>query len=811
MAESGDLADLVQRFRAAAAQQDPEWLQQQLRDLLGRSPAAQRDGRPTRRSRPPERLSPQPFSGASRRSRRSDGSTQGERQSGRGRAASTRRGSEGAMEVAQQAGGSSRQVCVRALPAAPRSECEGQSGGAESAEGDGAAASSGPQSTGAAEEGAGIGTPGAREEATALQGGNTGDEGTEVTARPAAPRPAGRGRSREGEASQHTQAARGGRASQPPAPRETCKARKGAGKGTSRARTRDTAQQGKIGGGEQRQSTGSRRDTTGAQQGEAAPNPVGGQERGRGHGTAQGHPREPGASRESTPVIRQGGGSGRGSGEGLPSNRTHGSSRPSRSRERSRTRQGGRHSPHLRSRSRSRGHRDWHEHGHSMARSRREDSAARLGTQRAWEQGMEHRSRSRSRCSSHRGRHSCCRFSYRSSPCGSERRTSHAGTPARDSRTHGRQSRGREEDRGTQRGASQQQHRTGGTRLESTVTAQGPAAPLGPGVGAFLGGGARGIAAGMRISTTALAVSECRLLEFVKASVADSTWAAYSKAWNDWRQLEEWSGGFGSRQDKLSGLVWYVVWLAEQGKSVAFIEKRMAALAFRFKLLGEEDLTKEFRIKQAVKGIKRGKRTRDSRRPISFDLLGKLQGVLPKCCRSEYEVILFRAAFALAFFGALRLGELVSKSKSVPGGLFFQDVQVTEDRVFIRLQRSKTDVLGKGKDIVLFKVDGGLACPVGCLHRFLKVRREGAEVFLIHDDKTPLTRFQFTNILKRSLGMSGVIPAEFGTHSFRIGAATEAARLGLGDHTVMQIGRWESKRFKSYIRPGLLVQGSSNA
>eukprot|EP00079_Xenopus_tropicalis_P019702 XP_012809685.1 PREDICTED: uncharacterized protein LOC105945641 [Xenopus tropicalis] len=398
-------------------------------------------------------------------------------------------------------------------------------------------------------------------------------------------------------------------------------------------------------------------------------------------------------------------------------------------------------------------------------------------------------------------RHSCCRFSSRSSPCGSVRR-SRARSPARDDRACGSQPGGQREGRDR---PGQQQRTAGTDQVASTVTAQGTDAPRGPGVGAFSGGSTRSGAASMLLSPEAMATSEHRLLEFIKASVVESTWAAYSKAWNEWKQLEEWSGGFGSRQEKRTGLVWYVVWLAEQGKSAAFIDKRMAALAFQFKLLGEEDLTKEFLIRQALKGIKKGRRSQDARRPISFELLGRMQAALGSCCRSTYEVVLFRAAFALAFFGAFRVGEIVSKSKASLGGLLARDVRVSDGEVRVRLRQSKTDTLGKGKDIVLFKVDGGMACPVGCMLQFLKVRQEGTEVFLVHEDKTPLTRFQFTSIMKRSLQLSGVLPEEFGTHSFRIGAATEAASLGLGEKVVMQIGRWESKRFRSYIRPGLTV------
>ncbi|XP_041444407.1 serine/arginine repetitive matrix protein 2-like isoform X3 [Xenopus laevis] len=65
-----ELADLVRRFRDAASQQDPGWLQQQLNDLLGRGETAPPATRPTRRTRPPARLSSPATGGLRSRARR---------------------------------------------------------------------------------------------------------------------------------------------------------------------------------------------------------------------------------------------------------------------------------------------------------------------------------------------------------------------------------------------------------------------------------------------------------------------------------------------------------------------------------------------------------------------------------------------------------------------------------------------------------------------------------------------------------------------------------------------------------------------
>ena len=44
------------------------------------------------------------------------------------------------------------------------------------------------------------------------------------------------------------------------------------------------------------------------------------------------------------------------------------------------------------------------------------------------------------------------------------------------------------------------------------------------------------------------------------------------------------------------------------------------------------------------------------------------------------------------------------------------------------------------------------------------------------------------------------IPGNYSSHSFRIGAATVAARNGVPDHLIQTLGRWSTNVYKSYIR-----------
>lgn len=287
----------------------------------------------------------------------------------------------------------------------------------------------------------------------------------------------------------------------------------------------------------------------------------------------------------------------------------------------------------------------------------------------------------------------------------------------------------------------------------------------------------------------------------IRASLAPGTWLAYSQAWQQWVEWREAVGLVGEGDDM--AVLLYVGHCRESGWSIARISRCMAGLAFGFRLRARPDATKCFLVAQALKGWKRGQVVEDRRRPVSFRLLQDLGGQLGKLCWSVFEECLFRLAFSLAFFGALRLGELVSPSTKRPGGLMDEDMDLFEDRVEFALRRSKTDQLGRGKRVVVFAVPGSTLCPVDCLRRYRSLKLgvfRPRDPLLVHEDGSFLSRYQFVGVFRKGVRALGLSSEDYSGHFFRIGAATEAARLGMGDDVIKRIGRWESIRFRSYVR-----------
>lgn len=89
-----------------------------------------------------------------------------------------------------------------------------------------------------------------------------------------------------------------------------------------------------------------------------------------------------------------------------------------------------------------------------------------------------------------------------------------------------------------------------------------------------------------------------------------------------------------------------------------------------------------------------------------FDVLQGIVAHLAGMCVSAYEGALFKLAFMLAFFGALRIGELVSPSKKVHGAIWGHEVLCKNEGVSLMLRISKTDQLNKDRLVKVFPLQG---------------------------------------------------------------------------------------------------------
>lgn len=218
-----------------------------------------------------------------------------------------------------------------------------------------------------------------------------------------------------------------------------------------------------------------------------------------------------------------------------------------------------------------------------------------------------------------------------------------------------------------------------------------------------------------------------------------------------------------------------------------------------------DPLAGKLQLSQLLKGVQRKKPGRkDSRLPVTPLVLEKIFQVLNREPAS-YDNRLLWAACCLGFFGFLRSGEFTSTSDTFDPtwNLAIADVAIDSasdpTMVQIRIKGSKTDQLRKGTTIVVGRTKSPI-CPVKALLAYIAARGCQPGPLFRHKNGSPLTRQQFVERLRSTLGKAGVEYSRFSGHSFRIGAATTAAARGIADSTIQTLGRWQSDSFKRYIR-----------
>lgn len=202
----------------------------------------------------------------------------------------------------------------------------------------------------------------------------------------------------------------------------------------------------------------------------------------------------------------------------------------------------------------------------------------------------------------------------------------------------------------------------------------------------------------------------------------------------------------------------FVSCLIQAKLSSALVSKVLAGVSFFLKFASLPPLTSFFQVSQVLKVFRKSCPALDSRCPISDSLLVKLLAVLEVVCFSQFELLLYRAAFTVAFFGALRIGEFTAPNRLATSFLF---PHISLERYCLNLFicRSKTHCLGKGQCITLGKSPNPIVCPVTHVGRYLLARPLYNDSFFIHQDLSPFTRYEFSAGLSscfKCLNLSGL-------------------------------------------------------
>ena len=106
--------------------------------------------------------------------------------------------------------------------------------------------------------------------------------------------------------------------------------------------------------------------------------------------------------------------------------------------------------------------------------------------------------------------------------------------------------------------------------------------------------------------------------------------------------------------------------------------------------------------------------------------------------------------------------------------------------------------------LVISNIKGSLFCPVQHMKSYLLLRGASSGPLYCFPNGSPISRSFFNQHLHKSLIWAGLSTSLYKGHSFRIGAATTAAIMGVSGDDIQRMGRWKSQAFRKYIRIPML-------
>ena len=175
------------------------------------------------------------------------------------------------------------------------------------------------------------------------------------------------------------------------------------------------------------------------------------------------------------------------------------------------------------------------------------------------------------------------------------------------------------------------------------------------------------------------------------------------------------------------------------------------------------------------------------------------------------------AAALLCFFGFLRSGEItIPKASAYDPTIHLSLADLAFDHAVqpsvmqITLKASKTDPFRLGVQIYVGKTLGVL-CPISAMLAYLSLRGPNPGMLFQYADKSPLTKSRFVADFRARLTQAGIASHNYSGHSFRIGAATTAAGIGIEDSMIQTLGRWKSNAYLLYVKLDPLQLASVSA
>ena len=292
----------------------------------------------------------------------------------------------------------------------------------------------------------------------------------------------------------------------------------------------------------------------------------------------------------------------------------------------------------------------------------------------------------------------------------------------------------------------------------------------------------------------------------VLGSKANSTTAKYLGAFKHWKA---WAKDHKLQvfPVKPAHLVVYLQHVSEAARSKAALDVVFNSMAWAHGIGGKRSPTKEPWVSAALHGLQR-KHAKPVNKKKPFTI-GMLRAIVEEARRTNsLSDLRLATACLLAYSAFLRFDEL---SRIRPA-----DISFFEAWISIKINKSKTDQLRRGDQVVVARTNSSL-CPVAMLESYMSQagmqRAEKGFLFrritksrngerLRAGDALSYTRLR--ECLKEKLLQLGYQAPQFGLHSLRAGGATAAANAHVPDRLFRRHGRWKTEVAKDgYVEDSL--------
>ncbi len=290
--------------------------------------------------------------------------------------------------------------------------------------------------------------------------------------------------------------------------------------------------------------------------------------------------------------------------------------------------------------------------------------------------------------------------------------------------------------------------------------------------------------------------------QLLNAALSESTKCAYKRSWDLFKQWSDTTVSLPVPTVKLCNFIGY---LFSTGLAPSTVSSHISAIGYIHKVCDLQDPTQSFLTRKILKGCHSLQRTRDSRLPITLDILSRMINALEHIIPNFVNKILLKSFFLLAFNGFFRIGELAVKSKGMNSVLLRNDVHFDyqdEKLIGVRLilRQFKTNYDNSPFTIYISSNPSSKNCPVTALNSYLSIFKHSNGPLYQFIDNTPVSYTYISERIRQAISFIGLNPKHYKGHSFRIGAATHAASVGMSENVIQNMGRWSSNAMRRYVR-----------